>query len=113
MGGPASSVLRELDVRYSAGTPSHVFARDSRGLSVFPASAGGLVRTRLLSGADKRELFGVFLRMGMLKPERVARQSLADWIAANVRRSAVRRLVQATARVSLYTTALDLASADT
>src|SRR5690242_16262570 len=34
-GGPASSVLRELDIRYSAGVPSHVFTRDRHGLNTF------------------------------------------------------------------------------
>ena len=112
-GGPASSVLRELDVRYSAGVPSHVFTRDRHGLNAFPASAGGLLRTGLLSGAAKRELLGLFVRTGLLKPERVARQSIADWIAGNARQSTVRQFLRAVACVNLYTTALDLASADT
>src|SRR6516225_8886265 len=34
-GGPASSVLSELGVRYSHGTPRHVLARDARGLHPF------------------------------------------------------------------------------
>ena len=111
-GGPAASVLHELDIHYSSGSPSHVFARDSRGLKPYPASALDLVRTDLLSAADKRELLGVFLRLGMLKPERVARQSVADWIAAGVQRPRVHQLLVATARVAMYTSALDLVSAD-
>jgi phytoene dehydrogenase-like protein len=112
-GGAASSVLGELDVHYSSGTPTRILTRDARGFKAYPASALGLLRTDLLSAADKRELIGVFLRLGMLKPERVAHQSVADWIATSAQRPRVRQLLLSTARVSLYTTALDLASADT
>jgi len=112
-GGAASSVLGELDVHYSSGTPNRILTRDARGFKAYPASALGLLRTDVLSAADKRELIGVFLRLGMLKPERVAHQSVADWIATSAQRPRVRQLLASTARVSLYSTALDLASADT
>jgi phytoene dehydrogenase-like protein len=111
-GGPASSALRELDVRYTSGLPSRVFARNVDGLKPFPASVLDLVRTNLLSAGEKRELLGVFMRLGMAKPERYARQSVADWIAATAQRPKVRQLLEATARTNLYTTALDLASTD-
>jgi phytoene dehydrogenase-like protein len=111
-GGPASSVLRELDIRYSAGVPSHVFTRDRDGLNTFPASPASLLRTGLLSGAAKRELLGVFVRVGLLKPERAARQSIADWITANTHQPAVRQFLRTVASVNTYSTALDLASAD-
>src|SRR3954451_13473917 len=35
-GGPATSVLRELDARYSSGSPSHVLAREAGQLKPFP-----------------------------------------------------------------------------
>jgi phytoene dehydrogenase-like protein len=111
-GGPASSVLRELDVRYSSGQPSRVFARDADGLKPFPASVLDLVRTNLLSAGEKRELLGVFMRLGVARPEKYARMSVADWISATAQRPKVRQLLEATARTNLYTTALDLASAD-
>jgi phytoene dehydrogenase-like protein len=111
-GGPASSVLRELDARYSSGSPSHVLARDAGELKPFPATALDLVRTDLLSGADKRELLGVFLRLSVVKPERLGQQSVLDWVNAVAQRPKVRRLLASTARVYLYTTALDIASAD-
>jgi len=111
-GGPASSVLAELGVRYSSGSPNHVLALDSRGLNPFPGSVGDLLRTNLLNAADKRELLGVFLRLSLIKPERLAHQSVAEWVAAIARRPMVRRLLASTARTYLYTTALDVASAD-
>jgi phytoene dehydrogenase-like protein len=111
-GGPASSVLRELGVRYSHGSPSHVLVRDGDGLKPFPATALDLVSTDLLGAADKRELLGVFLRVSMLKPERLAHTSVVDWVSSAAQRPRVRQLLVSTARVYLYTTALDIASAD-
>ena len=111
-GGPASSVLRELDARYSSGSPSHVLARDGGALKPFPATALDMVRTDLLSGADKRELLGVFLRLSLVKPERLGHQSVLDWVNTVAQRPKVRHLLASTARVYLYTTALDIASAD-
>ncbi|MBV9580012.1 MAG: NAD(P)/FAD-dependent oxidoreductase, partial [Chloroflexi bacterium] len=111
-GGAASSVLSELGVQYTHGSPGHAFVRDAGGLQPFPASLTDMVRTNLLSAADKREMLGVFLRLGLLKSERLADQSVADWIASVTRRPMIRRLLTSSANVSLYTTALDLASAD-
>jgi phytoene dehydrogenase-like protein len=111
-GGPASSVLRELGVRYTHGSPSHVLARDGDGLKPFPATALDLVSTDLLGAADKRELLGAFLRVSMLKPERLAHASVVDWVNSAAQRPKVRQLLMSTARVYLYTMALDLASAD-
>ncbi|HEY1291644.1 MAG TPA: NAD(P)/FAD-dependent oxidoreductase [Chloroflexota bacterium] len=111
-GGPASSVLSELDIRYSHGSPRRVLARDASGLHPYPASLSDLLRTDLLSAADKRELFAVLVRLSVLKPERLAHQSVQDWVAATARRPMVRRLLTRTAQVYLYTTATDLASAD-
>jgi phytoene dehydrogenase-like protein len=70
------------------------------------------VRTDLLSAADKRELLGVFLRLSMVKPDRLGHQSVLDWVNAAAQRPKVRHLLASTARVYLYTTALDIASAD-
>jgi phytoene dehydrogenase-like protein len=112
-GGPASSVLRELDVQYTSGSPSHVLARQSGELKPFPATALDLVRTDLLSAADKRELLAVFVRLSMLNPERLGHQSVLEWVNTTAQRPKVRGLLASTARVYLYTTALDIASADT
>src|SRR5215471_8269403 len=111
-GGPASTVLSELDIRYSHGSPRRVLARDARGLHPYPASLPDLLRTDLLSAPDKRQLVGVLVRSSMLKPQRLAHQSIQDWVAASSRRPMVRRLLKRTAQTYLYTTATDLASAD-
>jgi phytoene dehydrogenase-like protein len=111
-GGSASSVLADLGVTYPAGIPRNILARDASGLHILPATAKGLLRTDLLDAADKAELMALLVRVGMLHAERLTHTSTADWIAQNVRRSRVRQLFEAIARVYLYTAALDLVSAD-
>jgi phytoene dehydrogenase-like protein len=112
-GGAATEVLRELDVRYGSGTPKQVFARDARGLHRFPATAGTFARTSLLDAADKLDLFAVLVRLGTARPAAHAEQSIAGWIAENARRPRVRQLLISLAAAYLYSTALDILSADT
>jgi phytoene dehydrogenase-like protein len=111
-GGAASSVFADLGVTYTAGIPRGVLARDANGLHVLPATALDLLRTDLLDAADKAELMSVLVRLGMLRAARLAHTSTASWIAQNAHRPRVRQLLESIARVSLYTAALDLASAD-
>jgi phytoene dehydrogenase-like protein len=54
----------------------------------------------------------VLLRAGMLRASALGSTSIADWIDANTRRPNVRRLMRSLARVSAYSSALDLVSAD-
>ena len=112
-GGPASSVLKELGVTYSFGVPKDVFLRTEAGVVRLPANAFSLLRSSVLDAADKAEFMAVFVRLGMLKAERLARLSTADWIIQTAKRPMVRRLLQSVARVTTYTAALDLVSADT
>jgi phytoene dehydrogenase-like protein len=111
-GGPTSEVLRELGVTYSAGVPTRVAAMDERGMHPFPASATGLLRTSLLDAADKREMTGVFVRLGLIRPSKHAQQSAADWIASVATRPKVHQVLTSLGRVLAYTSALDLISAD-
>jgi phytoene dehydrogenase-like protein len=111
-GGPASSVLAELGVAYSAGQPGRISARDERGLHPFPGTALGLLRTSLLDAADKAEMMGIFVRLGMLQASKLAAVSAADWVVEVARRPKVRQLLRSLARVYLYSAALDLGSAE-
>ena len=111
-GGSASEVLRELGVRYTSGTPRHILALDARGLHPFPSTPRDLLRTDLLTASDKRELVTTFLRLGTLRSISLAHQSVADWIRGVARRPRVRQLLTAIARVYVYSSALDIVSAD-
>jgi phytoene dehydrogenase-like protein len=111
-GGAASDVLRELGVTYSSGSPKNVFALDSRGFHRFPADAISLFNTTLFTAADKLEALRLFIHLPSVDAAQLRHQSVADWISANSRSARMRVLLTATARVSLYSAALDLASAD-
>src|SRR5579864_9196617 len=67
-GGAASEVLRDLGICYSSGSPRKILVRDARGFHAFPATATDLLRTTLLSGAEKRELLKLLLRISLLRP---------------------------------------------
>ena len=111
-GGPASDVLRELGVTYTAGVPKNIVAMDARGVHPLPASAAGLLRTSLLDARDKQELLGLFVRLPLVRPATHGGQSATEWIASVARRPRVRQLLSAFARVFSYSAALDLVSAD-
>ncbi|GAC1317593.1 MAG: hypothetical protein NVSMB2_11490 [Chloroflexota bacterium] len=111
-GGPASEVLTELGITYSAGIPRSVSALDARGMHRFPAGPLALMRTSLLSTGEKWELLRLFVRVRSLNAASLADECVADWIARNTSAPRIRALLTATARVSLYSAALDLASAD-
>lgn len=111
-GGAAAEVLGELGVTYSSGSPGRIFALDARGLHPYPATLRSVLGTSFLSATEKLELVGVFTRLATLDATRLAHQSVADWLARNIRRERVRQVLAGTARVSLYSDALDLASAD-
>jgi len=112
-GGPGSEVLRELGVSYSYGIPRRLFVLDGRGIHRLPASPLDLLLTTLLDGTDKREVLGLFARLGAIPMARLGELSAAEWIDRTVRRPRVRALVRSIARVYTYSAALDLASADT
>jgi phytoene dehydrogenase-like protein len=112
-GGAASSVLKELNVRYTAGVPKNVKIRADGKLHAFPATPRDLLSTTLLNGAEKRDLLRVFLRIGMVRPSTLSNQSVSEYLSSLTERPAVRSMLDAVARVSLYSDALDIASADT
>jgi phytoene dehydrogenase-like protein len=111
-GGPASEVLRELGVRYTSGTPRRIFAMDARGVHRFPSTPLSMLRTTLLDVADRHEFVGMFVRLGSIRLADLAHQSCADWIAHAARRARVRQLLSAIARTYMYSSALDIVSAD-
>ena len=111
-GGAASEVLRDLGVSYRYGVPKHVIALDERGTHPFPDSPLAVMRTSLLDAGDKRELGGMFLRLGQLRAPAYGHHSVVEWVETVARRPRVRQLLLAIARVYVYSTALDLVSAD-
>ena len=111
-GGVASRVLEDLGVSYGHGTPKKTFVLDGKELRLFPTSPSQFLRTDLLGAGDKMALVRFFAGLGRAKPRDLAETSLREWLDAKVRRPRLRRLVYSLAYPLVYTSALDLVSAE-
>jgi phytoene dehydrogenase-like protein len=111
-GGAASRVLEELGIFYAYGVPKDTFVLREGKLSPLPANLIGLLRTDLLDAGDKLALFRLFVALGTAKPNVLAKTSVQEWLDLKVRRPRLRLLMTAVARTFVYTTALDLVSAE-
>jgi phytoene dehydrogenase-like protein len=111
-GGAASRVFEELGIAYDYGIPKGTFVLQEGKPSPFPADLLGLLRTDVLDAADKLALVRLFVALGAAKPRALAKVSVQEWLDRKVRRPQLRRLMMALARTFVYSTALDLVSAD-
>src|SRR5215208_1736610 len=71
-----------------------------------------VLRRGWLDAGDKLGLARLFARISMLRPHTVAQISVDEWLERNVQRPRLRLLMAATARTFVYTSALDLVSAE-
>jgi len=111
-GGAASEVLRELGVTYGAGVPTRVFGLAEGRLSPLPLTPLALLTTRLLDPAAKLELVRVLAGLPRVDARSLGRTTVADWINATARRPHTRRLLTTFAIGFVYSSALDIVSAD-
>ncbi len=111
-GGPASRTLEELGVTYGHGTPKETFVLDEDELCPFPTRPSQFLRTDLLGAGDKLALVRLFAALSRAKPRELAGTSLRDWLDVNVRRPRLYRLIVSLAYPLVYTSALDLVSAE-
>jgi phytoene dehydrogenase-like protein len=111
-GGAASRILEELGVSYDYGIPKRTFVMQGGKMTPFPADPLGFLRTDLLNAGDKLALVRLFVALGAVKPRALANTSVQDWLDHNVRRPQLRRLMMGLARTFVYSTALDLVSAE-
>src|SRR5919112_2542433 len=81
-------------------------------LSPFTADPLGFLRTNVLNVGDKLALLRLFVALGAAKPRALANTSVQGWLDHNIRRPQLRRLMTALARTFVYSTALDLVSAE-
>jgi phytoene dehydrogenase-like protein len=111
-GGAASRVFEELGIAYDYGIPKGIFVLQGGKPSPFPADPLGLLRTHVLDAADKLALVRLFVALGAAKPQALAKMSVQEWLDRKVRRPQLHRLMMALARTFVYSTALDLVSAE-
>jgi phytoene dehydrogenase-like protein len=111
-GGAASRALEELGVTYGHGTPKETFVLDGRELRPFPTSPSRFLRTDLLGAGDKMALVRFFAALGRAEPRDLAGTSLQEWLDLNVRRPRLHKLMVSLSYPLVYTSALDLVSAE-
>src|SRR5215207_9060641 len=111
-GGAAPRVLEELGVSYDYGIPKRTFVMQGGKLSPFPVDPFGLLRADLLNAGDKLALVRLFVALGAAKPHTLANTSVQGWLDQNARCPQLRRLMTGLARTFVYSTALDLVSAE-
>ena len=111
-GGATSRIFEELGVTYGHGIPKDTFVLQGGKLSSFPADPLGLLRTGVLDVGDKLALVRLFVALGAAKPRALAKTSIQELFDLKIRRPQLRRLMMALARTFVYSTALDLVSAE-
>ena len=111
-GGAASRVFEELGIAYDYGIPKDTFVLQDGKPSPFPADPFGLLRTDVLDTGDKLALVRLFVALGAAKPRALATTSIQELLDLKVRRPRLHRLMTALARTFVYSTALDLVSAE-
>jgi phytoene dehydrogenase-like protein len=111
-GGAASNVLSELGIAYSGNPPKTIYALRAGRLHLAPVSTSSLLKSDLLSALDKLELMRLFTSIPRLRPAEFREMSVQQWLDANVKRPRVRQLMVANAWTFVYSSALDLVSAE-
>ncbi len=111
-GGAATAVLHDLGVSYGHGSPPGLFALRRGALTPFPTGVRTLLRSDLLGTVDMLSFARLLATLPRTDARALARTSVADWVAGATRRPAVRQLLLAIARPFVYSTALDLVSAE-
>jgi phytoene dehydrogenase-like protein len=111
-GGAASRVFDDLGISYTYGVPKDTFVlRDGR-ISPFPTDPMGLLRTDALDFRAKLALVRFVTTIKRTQPSAVRRRSVQAWLDDSVSNAQLRTLLRAFARTLVYSTALDLVSAE-
>jgi phytoene dehydrogenase-like protein len=111
-GGVTSQVLQELGITYGHGSPKGIFMLQGGVLYPFPTTPSQFLHKSWLDVGDKLGLAHLFGRLATLNPHTVAQVSVEEWLERNIRRPRLRSLMAAQARTFVYSTALDLVSAE-
>jgi phytoene dehydrogenase-like protein len=112
-GGIAARTYRELGLQLVGGEPiiaqGAIYRRNT--LEAIPFSPLALLSSSLFTWAEKWEMLWLLKRLTSLNPAAERGQTVADWLAANVRGESVSAFLQAVLRLSTYCADLELLDA--
>lgn len=111
-GGAASEVLDELGIVTSGNRPKNISALREGKFYVAPVDSQSLLRTDLFNWAEKLELMRLFMKIPAIKPQDVQHMSVQEWLDKHIQRPRLHAFLAANARTLVYSSALDLVSAD-
>lgn len=111
-GGATEQVLKELGVSYSGHSPKTTYVLRQGQLAVAPAGVTSLLRNKLLTFSNKFELISLFSTLPRIKPAKFGHVSVQEWLGNTLHRPKVRQFMAAVARTFVYSSALDLVSAE-
>jgi phytoene dehydrogenase-like protein len=111
-GGAASEVLRELGISYSSHRPNVVSALHHGKFHLAPIDTGSLLRSDLFDLADKWEFMRLSVGFSRLDGRAMSHMSVQEWLDRNIQRPRLREFMAANARTFVYSSALDLVSAE-
>ena len=111
-GSEAESILKELGISYTGGTPdaSRAWALDQSSLYRLPGSPGSLLASRLLGFGDKLSLARILVRLMSAEAREFQHISAQQWLEENAN-SRLRRVLEAMMRFSTYVSGADRLSA--
>jgi phytoene dehydrogenase-like protein len=111
-GGAASEVLAELGVSFSGNSPKNIWLLQNGKLYPSPGTPLALLTSQLFGFADKLELVKVLGSFPNLNAHELRNTSVKAWLESKVKRQKVRAFLSSLATTFVYTTALDLVSAE-
>jgi phytoene dehydrogenase-like protein len=111
-GGAAELVLQELGITYSSGQPRKVFLLKQGRLHLLPKSISTLLRSSAFGWKDKLELARVLSTVSRLNAPEFSHLSCQQWLESTIRRPLVRQFMATFACTGVYSSALDLVSAE-
>jgi phytoene dehydrogenase-like protein len=111
-GGATSEVLQDLGITYRYGTPKETFLLHQGQIYPFPASMSSLLTNRLFTMSDKLELARLLSTLSRIKARDLAHMSVQEWLEQTIKRPRIRQLMASTAWVFVYSSALNLVSAE-
>jgi phytoene dehydrogenase-like protein len=103
-----AQILKELNIRYTAGEPRNIRAISHDKTYDFPANPRTLLGTTLFDLGGKLEATRALIALTTAKPASLQGTTLTQWLAQHTKHPGVRALITSTARTTTYTNAPEL-----
>lgn len=111
-GGSASQVFNEFGLDYQAGTPTGAMGMREGEFIPIPTTPGQMLSSRLFTTREKFDLIRFFGSLATAKPAKLGDVSLQSWLETKTKLPRVRQFARALAFPLVYSSALDVVSAD-